>query len=109
MKLNVYDIKGDIVKQDERYIVKDNKTLETLVVSSTELHPDQSTTGHSHAGQEEVYYFLKGFGEMELDDKKINVFVGDVVLIPDGVFHKVHAGRGGLYFVCIFNGKRKTR
>ena len=82
MKLNVYDIKGDIVKQDER---------------------------HSHAGQEEVYYFLKGFGEMELDDKKINVFVGDVVLIPDGVFHKVHAGRGGLYFICIFNGKRKTR
>ena len=32
---------------------------------------------------------------------------GDVVLIPDGHFHRVHnTGDYGLYFVCVFDGKR---
>jgi hypothetical protein len=29
-----------------------------------------------------------------------------VVLIEDGVFHRVHAGPDGLYFVCVFDGRR---
>ena len=104
MKLTIDDIGGEVVKEDDRYVVKDNKLLNNLVVSSTKLEPTKSTSGHSHAGQEEVYYFVKGSGRMELDDKKINVKVGDVVLIEDGVFHRVHAGPFGCYFVCVFDG-----
>ena len=39
----------------------------------------------------------------------LNDFVneGDVVLIEDGVFHRVHAGARGCYFVCVFDGRRK--
>jgi len=106
MKIWVEDIGGEVVKEDDRYVVKDNKLLNNLVVSSTKLEPTKSTSGHSHAGQEEVYYFVKGSGRMELDDKKINVKVGDVVLIEDGVFHRVHAGPFGCYFVCVFDGRR---
>ena len=106
MKLAIDDIGGEVVKEDDRYIVKDNKLLNNLVVSSTKLKPKKSTSGHSHAGQEEVYYFVKGSGRMELDEKKINVKVGDVVLIEDGVFHRVHAGPFGCYFVCVFDGRR---
>ncbi len=106
MKLTIDDIGGEVVKEDDRYVVKDNKLLNNLVVSSTKLEPTKSTSGHSHAGQEEVYYFVKGSGRMELDDKKINVKVGDVVLIEDGVFHRVHAGPFGCYFVCVFDGRR---
>ena len=106
MKLTIDDIGGEVVKEDDRYVVKDNKLLNNLVVSSTKLEPTKSTSGHSHAGQEEVYYFVKGSGRMELDDKKINVKVGDVVLIEDGVFHRVHAGPYGCYFVCVFDGRR---
>ena len=106
MKLTIDDIGGEVVKEDDRYVVKDNKLLNNLVVSSTKLEPTKSTSGHSHAGQEEVYYFVKGSGRMELDDKKINVKVGDVVLIEDGVFHRVHAGPHGCYFVCVFDGRR---
>jgi mannose-6-phosphate isomerase-like protein (cupin superfamily) len=65
-----------------------------------------STSGHSHKGQEEVYYFVSGSGRMELDDKTINVKENDVVLIEDGVFHRVHAGPHGIYFVCVFDGRR---
>jgi len=106
MKLSIDDIGGEIAKQDERYTVKDNTHLNNLVVSSTDLHPKMSTSGHSHAGQEEVYYFIKGSGKMELDDKTFTVKAGDVVLIEDGVFHRVHAGPRGIYFVCVFDGRR---
>ena len=43
---------------------------------------------------------------MELDDESISVMQGDVVLIEDGVFHRVHAGPKGCYFVCVFDGRR---
>ena len=107
MKLKIYDIGGDIVKDNETYVLKDNKTLNNLVVSSTELHGLQSTRGHRHEGQEEVYYFVSGTGEMELDNEKFEVQGGDVVLIKDGVFHRVHnTSNTKLYFVCVFDGKR---
>ena len=105
--MNTYDIEGKIVKEDERYIVKDNTSLNKLVVSSTLLHPGKSTSGHKHEGQEEVYMFMKGSGRIELDEKEFDVSEGDLILIEDGVFHRVHnTGKIGFYFVCIFDGGR---
>ena len=106
-KLKIYNIGGETIKDNETYVLKDNKTLNNLVVSSTELHGLQSTRGHRHEGQEEVYYFVSGTGEMELDNEKFEVQGGDVVLIKDGVFHRVHnTSNTKLYFVCVFDGKR---
>jgi mannose-6-phosphate isomerase-like protein (cupin superfamily) len=107
MKFGGYDVGGEIVKQDERYTVKDNKELNNLVVSSTLLHSGMSTSGHSHAGQEEVYNFIWGTGHMELDGERFTVNPGDIVLIKDGVHHRVfNTGAVDLYFVCVFDGKR---
>jgi mannose-6-phosphate isomerase-like protein (cupin superfamily) len=106
MKFGNWDIGGTVVKQDDRYFVKDNTELKNLIVSSTRLNPRKSTTGHKHEGQEEVYFFLEGSGRMELDDETFNVNPGDTVLIKDGVFHRVHAGNEELYFVCVFDGRR---
>ena len=108
MKLSIYNVGGEVVKDNETYVLKDNKTLNNLVLSSTDLKVGQSTRGHSHAGQEEIYYFVSGIGEMEIDDKRFNVLEGDVVLIPDGAFHRVHnkSKSNTLYFVCVFDGKR---
>ena len=83
MRVTVQDIGGTIAKEDERYTVVDNTTLNGLVVSSTRLHKHQSTSGHSHAGQEEVYHFITGWGKMELDDETYDIRAGDMVLIPD--------------------------
>ena len=105
MKIN--NIDGEVVKDNETYILKDNTSLRNLVVSSTTLHPGKSTNGHSHAGKEEVYMIMSGSGAMELDDKRINIQGGEVVLIEDGVFHRVHnTGEIDLYMVCIFDGER---
>jgi mannose-6-phosphate isomerase-like protein (cupin superfamily) len=108
MKYGAWDIGGDVVKRDERYIVKDNTELNNLVVSSTNLFPFKSTTGHKHDGQEEVYLFVGGAGNMELDNDTFTVARGDTVLIKDGVFHRVHAGKSGLEFICVFDGKRSV-
>lgn len=107
MKYRLYNIGGDIVKSDDRYVVRDNTELKNLIVSTTELKPGKSTSGHKHPGQEEVYHFVTGQGRMELDDQVFDVFSGDYVLIKDGVFHRVHnTGQDNLYFICVFDGKR---
>ena len=105
--LNIHNIEGKIVKEDDRYIVKDNTSLKNLIVSSTTLFPNKSTSGHKHKGQEEIYFFIEGYGEMQLDDDKFSVEPGSIVLIKDGVFHKVYnTGDDELYFVCVLHGAR---
>ena len=107
-----FGVSGILAKEDERYQVIDNNTLNNLVLSSTNLNPGHSTSGHKHKGQEEVYIFVKGSGEMILtspdnSEKKFSVTTGDIVLIEDGVHHQVfNTGKEELYFVCVFDGKR---
>ena len=98
---------GQIVKKDDRYIVEDDTSLRDLVVSRTILHAGKSTTGHSHKGQEEVYQFVSGYGTMIVGNDVHLVGPGDIVLIPDGAFHQViNSSHLGLFFVCVFDGKR---
>lgn len=107
MKINILDIGGKTVKDDERYIVKDNSMLNNLVVSSTDLKPGKSTSGHKHPGQEEVYNFIKGWGLMKIDEDIFAVSEGDVILVEDGKFHQViNNSEKNLYFVCVFDGSR---
>ena len=107
MKLTINDIGGNVIKNNETYLLKDNNHLNKLVISSTDLKPFKKTGGHSHAGQEEVYQFVSGSGVMKIDDDMFPVKEGDVVLIEDGQFHQVINDTGNnLYFVCVFDGGR---
>jgi oxalate decarboxylase/phosphoglucose isomerase-like protein (cupin superfamily) len=107
IKYDIHDVGGEIVKDNETYLLKDNKTLNNLVLSSTELYRGQSTRGHSHAGQEEVYFFVQGTGIMMVDEQRFRVTAGDIILIPDGAFHRViNDGDMNLVFNCVFDGKR---
>jgi mannose-6-phosphate isomerase-like protein (cupin superfamily) len=107
LKYHNHDIGGDIVKDNETYLLKDNRTLKNLVLSSTRLYRGQVTRGHSHAGQEEVYFFVQGTGRMQVDQEEFVVNAGDIVLIPDGAFHRViNDGEMHLLFNCVFDGKR---
>jgi len=107
LKYHNHNIGGEIVKDNETYLLKDNKTLNNLVLSSTRLYRGQSTRGHSHAGQEEVYFFVQGSGIMIVDEQRFRVNAGDIILIPDGAFHRViNDGEMDLLFNCVFDGKR---
>jgi oxalate decarboxylase/phosphoglucose isomerase-like protein (cupin superfamily) len=109
-KVNEFDVGGEVVKDNETYLLKDNKTLNNLVLSSTKLYKGQQTRGHRHAGQEEVYIFVQGYGKMVVGDEDtepFNVGPGDIVLIPDGAFHRViNNGEMHMVFNCVFDGKR---
>ena len=110
LKYSNSDVGGEVVKDNETYLLKDNKTLKNLVLSSTKLYRGQSTRGHRHPGQEEVYFFVQGYGKMivgEEDSEPFAVQPGDIVLIPDGAFHRViNDGEMNLIFNCVFDGKR---
>ena len=108
MKINLDGGDGVMVKSNETYDVIDNTNLDTLVVSKTILHPKKSTTGHNHKGQEEVYQFVDGYGTMIVGTDSYFVGSGDIVLIPDGDFHRVTntSKLEDLIFVCVFDGRR---
>ena len=113
MKIKLDKIDSTVIKSNETYDVIDNTNLNNLIVSKTILHAGKETGGHNHSGQEEVYIFTKGYGEMVVGDNKYEVESGDVILIPDGDFHKVWnttgygiSGYGDLEFICVFDGKR---
>lgn len=105
------NIGGEVVKDNDTYIVQDNTELNNLVLSSTQLYPGKCTTGHKHKGQEEIYIFIRGIGTMEIDDKTFSVKAGDVITIHDGEFHKVYNSERflELYFICVFDGSRGAK
>ena len=107
MKIKLNNKDSKIVKDNKTYTLLDNTELNNLVVSKTILHIGKNTTGHKHPGQEEVYHFVSGEGYIQLGEETLTVRSGSIVLIPDGVFHKVfNTGLEDLVFVCVFNGKR---
>ena len=113
MKIKLDKTDSKVVHSNETYNVIDNTSLNGLIVSKTELHPGKNTSGHNHSGQEEVYIFTNGWGSMVVGSETYNVKTGDIVLIPDGDFHKVWntssyeiSGYGDLEFICVFDGGR---
>lgn len=109
-KVTEFNVNGEVVKDDDTYLLTDNKHLNNLVLSSTKLYRGKQTRGHRHVGQEEVYFFVQGYGKMivgEETDTPIDVGPGDIVLIPDGAFHRViNDGEMNMIFNCVFQGTR---
>ncbi|HID60603.1 MAG TPA: cupin domain-containing protein [Hadesarchaea archaeon] len=76
-------------KSDDRYVVCDKSLSENLVLSITILHPDKQTTGHSHSVAE-VYFFVEGEGEIEIDGRRHRVSSKDIVPLKPNQFHRVY-------------------
>ena len=108
MKINLDKGDGVMVHSNETYDVIDNTNLDNLVVSKTILHWGKETSGHNHTGQEEVYIFTEGHGKMVVGSDTHIVKDGDIILIPDGDYHKVWNTQeeDDLIFICVFDGGR---
>ena len=50
-KVDIKDIGGKVIKDTDVYLLKDNAFGKNLVLSSTFLRANQSTTGHNHVGR----------------------------------------------------------
>ena len=113
MKWDIYNIGGKTVLDNDTYKIKDNNFLFDTTLSSTRLYAGKETRGHKHDDQEEVYFFIDGFGQMIIDGeycakRVLEVEEGDVVLVHKGCHHKVRniAKCLDLTFICVLQGKR---
>lgn len=91
----------------EAFRTKDGSTIRelhhTAVQSLAEatLEPDEATERHYHRRSEEVYFVVKGSGELEVDGETRTVRPGDAVLIPPGAWHTlVNTGSSELRILC---------
>jgi len=88
------------------FTTKDGSTIRELMHTAAQslaeatLAPGQGTERHYHALSEELYFFLEGGGEMEIDGETRPVGHGDTVLIPPRARHSIVAGKSGARFLC---------
>ena len=91
----------------ESFVTKDGSAIRelhhTAVQSLAEatLEPDEATERHYHRLSEEIYFVVKGSGDMELDGEHKRIAVGDAVLIPAGAWHSLYNnGTSELRILC---------
>ena len=95
----------------EAFTTLDGSTIRVLVdpalggaanqsLAEASLDGGMSTQRHYHAKSEEIYVFLDGGGEMEVEGDSRKVGPGDAVLIPPGAWHQITAGPVGARFLC---------
>jgi len=95
------------VEQAEPFVTKDGSTIRELhhtslqSLAEAQLEPGQATERHYHRASEEIYFVLKGQGEMELDGETRFLRPGDAVLIPPGAWHTLeNNGTSELRILC---------
>ena len=91
----------------ESFVTKDGSFIRELhhteaqSLAEATLEPDQATQRHRHRVTEEIYFVLKGSGDMEVDGEHKRIAVGDAVLIPAGAWHSLHNnGTSELRILC---------
>jgi quercetin dioxygenase-like cupin family protein len=95
----------------EAFTTADGSTIRVLLdgplagaanqsLAEASLSAGQSTERHYHAKSEEIYVFLGGGGEMEVEGETREVGIGEAVLIPPGAWHRITAGSDGARFLC---------
>ena len=95
------------IARAEPFATKDGSTIRELhhteqqSLAEATLEPDQATERHYHRATEEIYFVVKGSGDMEVDGEHKRIAVGDAVLIPPGAWHSLHNnGTSELRILC---------
>jgi mannose-6-phosphate isomerase-like protein (cupin superfamily) len=91
----------------EAFTTKDGSTIRELhhtpvqSLAEATLEPAQATQRHYHRATEEIYFVVKGSGEMEVDGERRHVRPGDAILIPPGAWHTLeNNGTSELRILC---------
>jgi mannose-6-phosphate isomerase-like protein (cupin superfamily) len=88
-KYNLFDIGGEVIKDDEYGIVRENKQLGTVWINSFLLYKDKSTKKIIHPCVDCIFIFVDGKGVLELGKDIIYVGRNDIVLIPHNSYHRI--------------------
>ena len=91
----------------EFFVTKDGSTIRELhhtdvqSLAEATLEPDEVTQRHYHRVAEEIYFVLKGSGQLEVDGESRIVRPGEAILIPAGAWHTLeNNGNSELRILC---------
>lgn len=96
--------------RDGRRVIDHELTMQFIGLTANALAPGEEAGywhAHAHAKIEELYVFLAGAGQMGLDDDIVEVEVGTVVRVGQGVWRTWRArpdSPGELRWLCIRAG-----
>jgi mannose-6-phosphate isomerase-like protein (cupin superfamily) len=76
-----------ILRETYYLITPENSQSRRLSFGHTIVYPRGRTTGHAHPDLEEIYFYIQGRGEMQIDNDIFPVKEGDAVYIPAGSYH----------------------
>jgi mannose-6-phosphate isomerase-like protein (cupin superfamily) len=104
MKVKLDNTGGEVIKNNDTYILEDNTYLEHMIFSRTLLRGGKSTRGHLHKNEEEIYIFTHGEAFMQIGEEFHHAKSNDVFLIKAGQFHRVFnkSESQTCAFTCIF-------
>jgi mannose-6-phosphate isomerase-like protein (cupin superfamily) len=78
-----------------------NSAIRKQSLAEARVQPGQRTAAHYHPKTEEIYYILRGNGEMKIDKENRRVGPGDAIAIPPGEVHTIfNSGTEPLVFLC---------
>ena len=77
-------------------VMKPNAASRISAVELAEFHEHGSTVQHRSRSTEEIFYFVRGHGEVHLDGVVHQVGPGSAVLVPQGVVHEIRNTGSGL-------------
>ena len=73
-----------------------------MLVGLNAFEPGQAHALHAHAGMDKMYFVVEGEGLFLLQDAKLPMRAGDLLVAPDGVPHGVeNNSRGRLLVMAV--------
>ena len=91
----------------EPFTTKDGSSIRELhhtaaqSLAEATREPGEATQRHYHRDAEEIYFVVKGSGELEVDGDVKRIRPGDAVLIPPGAWHQLeNNGTSELRILC---------
>jgi mannose-6-phosphate isomerase-like protein (cupin superfamily) len=96
----------------EAYTTRDGSLIRELMHPTVHGNRQQSlaeatvaagaeTFLHKHTRSEELYHIVQGNGQLTLNNKTMDVHIGDTVCIPPGTAHKIkNTGSTDLKILC---------
>jgi len=98
------NMRGGIGEVVMTLICENNEELSEKgrLFSHASIAPGNSIGLHTHKGDSETYYFLKGKGEYNDNGKITEVFPGDLTICKDGQSHSIlNTGDEPLEFIAL--------
>ena len=62
---------------------------DSIVTKVYQITPDMKVPLHQHKDQDEIFYCMKGAGFGVLEDKEVELTVGEAFIVPAGVMHSL--------------------